>query len=376
MASTAHIALNAHLLAGEASYRSAGIHGYLYNMLAHLPAADSDLRYSVFLGQGALPENSQWRVYRTMLPTARPQVRIFWEQAVAPLAFARVRPDLVHGMGFVNPLLWPGPAVVTIFDLSFIRYPERLSLSRRAYLQTLTRFSARRARRVIAISESGKREIVELLGIPPERIDVALPGVNPDFRPLPREAVEAFRQEAGLPGRFILHVGTLEPRKNLEMLLEAYARLPQRGDVKLILAGGKGWQTAGFFRTLERLGLGRDVILPGYVPSERLPYWYNAAEVFVYPSVYEGFGMPLAEALACGVVAIGSDTSSLPEAVGPGGLLLPADDPQAWAETLTRLLDSAALRDEIAHRGYDYVQRLSWETTARQTVRAYRRALE
>jgi hypothetical protein len=156
MSAHAHIALSAHLLSGAASYRTAGIHGYLFNTLSHLPGVDPDLVYTLFVGKGQLPVSSKWAIRRSSLPTDNPGIRIIWEQALAPFELARVHPDLVHGMAFAVPLLWRGPSVVTIFDLSFLRYPQRLSIGRRYYLRAITRISAQRARRVIAISESGR----------------------------------------------------------------------------------------------------------------------------------------------------------------------------------------------------------------------------
>lgn len=370
-----HIALNAHLLSGEASYRSAGIHGYLYNTLAHLPEVAPEFQYTVFTGQGSPPADPALTVRRSTLPTANPLARIVWEQVAAPLALARLQPDLLHGMAFALPLLWRGPSVVTIFDLSFHRHPERLSAARRLYLRTFTRASARQARRVIAISESGRREIHDVLGVPLERIDVAYPGVGPDFKPLPPAAVEAFRRERGLPERFILYLGTLEPRKNLSTLLRAYARLPQRGAVKLILAGGHGWDTEPVFALIEELGLGQDVITPGYLSGNELPLWYNAADLFAYPSIYEGFGMPLVEALACGCPVVASNTTSLPEAVGPAGVLLPPTDVAQWADALARLCDDETARRELAALGKQHAQKFTWTETARQTAEAYHRAL-
>jgi glycosyltransferase involved in cell wall biosynthesis len=370
------IALNAHLLSGEASYRSAGIHGYLFNTLAHLPTVDPGFAYTVFAGAGQIPERSDWEVRRSRMPTHNPVLRIVWEQLLAPFELAGLRPDLLHGMAFSLPLLWGGPSVVTIFDLSFLRYPGRLSASRRLYLRLVARASARRARRVIAISESGRQEIHTLLGVPLSRIDVAVPGVGPDFCPLPGGRVADFRSRHRLPERFILHVGTIEPRKNLETLLRAYARLPQRGAVKLALVGGKGWQTDPLFALIDELGLASDLILPGFVSGESLPMWYNSAEIFVYPSLYEGFGLPLIEAMACGVPVVASNTTSLPEAVGPGGVLCPPTDVDAWAETLSNLLGNTAARAEQAARGSEWVKRFAWENTARQTVAAYRRALD
>lgn len=376
MNSPAHVALNAHLLSGEASYRSAGIHGYLYHTLACLPDADPALRYTAFVGAGQPPANERLQVLRSKLPTQNPLVRIVWEQIIAPLALMRLRPDLLHGMAFSVPLLWNGPSVVTIFDLSFLRYPERLGWARRLYLRWATRISVARARRVIAISESGKREISELLGVPESKIDVAMPGVSERFRPFDRFEIDDFRKAKSLPERFILYLGTLEPRKNLDTLLRAYAALPQRNEVKLVLAGGQGWQTTPIFALMEQLNLKDDVLLPGFIPGDELPLWYNASEVFAYPSIYEGFGIPVLEAMACGVPVVASNTTSLPEAVGSAGVLVTASDVDAWRDALGSLLDNAALRAELAIRGQAHAQNFTWHNTARQTVESYRRALK
>jgi glycosyltransferase involved in cell wall biosynthesis len=174
----------------------------------------------------------------------------------------------------------------------------------------------------------------------------------------------------------MLYVGTLEPRKNLSTLLRAYACLPQRDRVKLVLAGGRGWQMAQTLGLIEAWGLAQDVILPGYISHDMLPLWYNAADIFVYPSLYEGFGLPLLEAMACGVPVIASDTTSLPEAVGPDGLLVPPEDVGAWADTMHRLLDHEDLRAALAERGRERAKTFTWQNTARQTVAAYHRALQ
>lgn len=371
-----HVALNAHLLSGEASYRSAGIHGYLYHTLAHIPEIDPDISYTVFVGRGQLPPHHNWRIWRSSLPTQKPLARILWEQVIAPVELRRIRPDLLHGMAFALPMLWNRPSVVTIFDLSFVRYPERLGRARRLYLQWATQLAAKRARRVIAISESGKAEIQALLGVPEARIDVAVPGVSERFMRLPPEAVAAFRVRRNLPDRFILYLGTLEPRKNLATLLRAYAALPHRSEVKLVLAGGKGWQTEQLFALIQQLDITTDVILPGYVPGEELPLWYNAAEIFVYPSVYEGFGLPLVEAMACGVPVVASDTTSLPEAVGPDGFLLRPLEVNTWSDSLAALLDNPRLRADFSERGLIRARLFNWRNTAQRIVETYHRALD
>ncbi len=386
-----HIGLNAHLLAGRAGYRSAGIHHYLAHLLRHLPAADPNLRYTLFLGPDtrlggplpALPSAEQgevwppdpdgrWQVIRSRWPTQYPPVRILWEQTALPLAARGL--DLLHGLAFVAPLLAPCPTVVTVYDLSFLRTPERFRRGNRWYLHMFTRWSCHRARRIIAISQNTRRDLVTLLGLPAERIDVVTPGVAPQFRPLPPDQVAAFRRARGLPERFVLYVGTLQPRKNLITLLEAFARLTP--GVKLVLAGGKGWMFAEVFARVQALGLENDVLFPGYVPDEELPLWYNAATVFVYPSLYEGFGMPPLEALACGTPAVVSNVSALPEAVGDAGVLVRPDDVDEWAQALRRLLDDAALRAELGARGRAHAARFSWERAAAETAAVYRRILE
>jgi glycosyltransferase involved in cell wall biosynthesis len=367
-----HIALNAHLLSGEAGYRSAGIHGYIYNTLRELPAAAPyDMRFTVLVGAGQPPAHPALTVQRARLPTTHPALRILWEQVVAPLALRRLSPDVLHGMAFALPVAWGGRSVVTIYDLSFIRYPQRLSAARRAYLRTFTRLSARRAHRLIAISESGKREIEALLGVQAGRIHVAPPGVREIFQPVDESIVQNFRIQRGLPPRYILHVGTLEPRKNLDTLLRAYARLPQRHEVQLVLVGGKGWQTEGIFALIDSLDLRDNVVFPGFVPDDELPMWYAAADLFVYPSVYEGFGMPIIEAAAMGTAVIAADTTSLPEAAGPGGVLLPPLKADAWAAAMARLLDDANERRAVAAEVQAHARRYTWAQTAARTVEAY-----
>ncbi|MBN1287248.1 MAG: glycosyltransferase family 4 protein [Anaerolineae bacterium] len=371
-----HVGINAHLLSGQAGYRSAGIHGYIYNLLRHLPAADPDARYTVFVGVGRPALGPRLTVRAARLRTDRPALRVLWEQLIQPGAARRAGVDLLHALAFVAPLVAPCPSVVTVYDLSFLYYPERFRAARRLYLRALTGVSCRRARRVIAISQSTARDVHRLLGVPAERIDVAAPGVSEDFfAPVPDEVRAAFRADKNLPARFILSLGTLEPRKNLLTLLHAYAKLPSR-DVKLVLAGGKGWLYDDIFRAIETLDLKDDVILPGYVPGIELPRWYASAETFVYPSIYEGFGLPLLEAMAAGTPVIASNTSSLPEAVGDVGALVAPDDVEAWTAALARAVDSPAWRAEMGARGRAHARTFTWARTAVQTVDSYRRALE
>ncbi len=369
-----HVGLNAHLLSREAGYRSAGIHGYIYHLIRHLPtvAEGHDLHYTAFVGQGPIEPLQGLTVTRSRWRTANPLVRILWEQLALPLA----RLDLLHSLAFVSPLASPWPTVVTIFDLSFVFYPQAFPRGRRAYLRLFTGLSCRRARRVIAISESTRRDLVKQWNLPAGKIDVARPGVGEEYRSLPAEQIAAFRAQRGLPERFILHVGTLEPRKNLVRLLRAYQQ--SATDAALILVGGRGWQYEEILTEIERLGLTDKVILTGYVPADQLPLWYNAAGLLAYPSLYEGFGLPVVEAMACGTPVVTSSVSSLPEAAGGedgGALLVSPTDTDALADALSRALRDETLRAELRTRGLQAAARFSWQQTAVATVSTYHNAL-
>ncbi|MGQ0600787.1 MAG: glycosyltransferase family 4 protein [Anaerolineales bacterium] len=367
-----HIALNAHLLFGRASYRSAGIHQYIHNLLKHLPEAAPGFDFTVFTGAGQ-PEMVRTRIERSRWPTQRPLIRILWEQLIQPLVLARLRPDLLHSLAFASPLLNPTPAVVTVYDLSFRLFPENFPAAQRLYLSALTAHSCRHARRVIAISENTKADACRWLDVSAERVDVAHPGVEPRFRPLPRREVEAFRQRAGLPERFILYLGTLEPRKNLSSLVASFANLQSKiSNLKLILAGAKGWHYAGLFAQVASLGLTDRVHFPGFITAEELPLWYNAAAVFAYPSTFEGFGMPVLEALACGRPVVTTNVSSLPEAGGEAALLVPPGDVAALTGALWRALNDDG---SLAARGPAHAARFTWEHTAQATAAGYRKAL-
>lgn len=371
-----HIGLNAHLLSGQAGYRSAGIHGYIYNLLAHLPAAaPSDWRFTALVGrdnphrfEGITSRYSRWS-------TESPLRRIIWEQLAQPWQLGSF--DLYHALAFVSPVLVNPPAVVTVYDLSFIHYLEVLSPARRLYLRLFTALSCRRARRVIAISHSTARDVAETLNIASQKIDVAACGYDAArYKPLPPAEVEAFRQRKSLPERFWLFVGTLEPRKNLVTLLDAYASLPRADRLPLVLAGGRGWQYDDIFDRVERHQLSGDVFFPGFIPTEDLPLWYNSAETFLYPSVFEGFGLPVLEAMACARPVIVSDASSLPEVVGDAGLKVPPRSVDAWAECLRRAAFDVDWRQQSAWQAIVEAARYSWRETARSTINSYQQALK
>jgi glycosyltransferase involved in cell wall biosynthesis len=370
------IALNAQKLSFARAYQAGGISRYIFELLSQLRQISSPHRFEAFAPLVApdtsLAPTQKFRLTPTGKATEHPLARILWEQIVLPARTAG-RFDLVHGLAFALPLVWRGRAVVTIFDLSFRRHPEFFRRGNRLYLDLSTRLAVRRADRVLTISEHGRREVIELLGVSPSRVATTYCAADSRFRPLPAAEVRDFRGRRGLPERFVLYLGTLEPRKNVVTLLRAYARLRSEWPdaPRLVLAGARGWLYQEVFDEIRRLGLSEHVQTPGFIDSGEQPLWYNAAAVFAYPSLYEGFGLPPLEAMACGTPVVVSNTTSLPEVVGQAGLLVPPLDEPALATALRRVLQDDRLASGLRQAGLEQAARFSWRRMALETLSCY-----
>lgn len=367
------IGINAHLLSGRDGYRRAGIHHYISQILNHLPLG-GDIAYTVFTQPeagwhrpGLAQQLSKW-------PTEKRWLRILWEQWAWPLAAWRERLDLLHSLAFVSPLLSPCPTMVTVYDLSFITFPDRFPRLQRLYLASQTRRSCHQARRVTTISDSGRDDLQRLFGLPLTKIDVIRPGVDPLFCPQPEAVIQAFRHKQSLPNQFILHVGTLQPRKNIPTLLKALAAL-HRPEIPLVLVGGRGWLYEEIDATIEKLNLQQQIIFAGYVPDEQLPLWYNAASLLVFPSVYEGFGMPIIQAMACGTPVIAANNSAIPEATGQAALLFEPYQVNHLTNHLQDVLNNPNLALTLRQQGFQQARQFSWERSGREMAESYRQAL-
>ncbi|MDO8738902.1 glycosyltransferase family 1 protein [Candidatus Deferrimicrobium sp.] len=286
------------------------------------------------------------------------------------------RPDLFHATWHLLPGLSASRSVMTLYDLTFATVPgTHLRLLRWSSNFLVPRF-LRGCRRIIAISESTKRDAIRLYGIPEEKVVVTHLAVDARFRPASPEAVAMMRERYRLPDRFLLYVGTIEPRKNLSLLLDALKILVERGvGVPLVVAGARGWMYEDFFLKVRKTGLEGKVLFTGYIPDEELPGLYSAAEAFLYPSLYEGFGFPVLEAMACGTPVVCSNTSSLPEVAGAAAVLLSPHAPGDWADTIKGILDSGTLRERMRQAGFRQASRFRWEKTARETWEVYRLTL-
>jgi glycosyltransferase involved in cell wall biosynthesis len=347
--------------------RRGGVGWYVARLVGGLAALDGENEYRLYADR-------RLETAALKLPAAR------WMSVVAGRwrlrwAVHRDRVDVFHGTNFRLRARGRLGSVVTIHDLS----AERLSgLGGRRFGQRLasarTRRTARRADRVIVHSHSGAADVAAGFGVSPERIAVVPLGVGPEFFPEPPPVQEVVRARLA-PGRegFILFCGSLEPRKDVPTLLQAFARLPgARERYRLVLAGGDGRASDEIGSLISRLDLRDAVAREGYLGVPEMRALYAAAALFVLPSLYEGFGLPILEAMACGTPVIAANTSSLPEVVGEAGLLVPPGDPEALAGAMARVLDDADLAADLRQRGLRRAKGFTWEATAAKTLAVYR----
>lgn len=370
-----HVLING-LQAGNRS----GTGRYIIELVRALGALDTDARVTAVWPAGIeapLPdfrnESTAW--FEIQYQPAGVMARLFFDQFGLLRLRSQIEADLMHYPANFGPIHAAGGLVVTVHDLSFMRHPEWFRADRAAYYRFAARRTARVARRLIADSQATARDIEEFLGFPSGRIDVIPLGVGTAFRPAAKAACRMVREKYRLPADFFLYVGTMEPRKNLPRLIRAWSRIAGEISQDLVIAGRHGWKTDALQKALTRSAYATRIHLPGFIAAEDLPALLTAAQVFVWPSLLEGFGLPPLEAMACGTPVLTSSTSSLPEVTGDAALLVDPDDEDALADALRALAGDKAIRDGFRAKGLVRAAQFTWKRTARMTIETYARAL-
>ncbi len=367
----ATIALDARLVG-----YAAGIAQYTVQLARALAALEGPERYLLLRGRRAVsPIASGPRVgsRRCLTP---PHNRLERLSLPVELLARRPWPTLLHSVDHVAPAWGPWPSVVTLHDLAFLRYPETHTAASRRYYAAVGA-SVRRARRVIAVSHATAADAASMLGLDPGRVRVIHEAAAPAYAPRSHADLEALAARLGFNPhrRYVLFVGTLEPRKNLPLLLEAFARLRADLDLQLLIVGGRGWLDRAIFATHARLDLGDSALFLGSLPEGDLAVLYSHAGVFALPSLYEGFGLVLLEAMACGAPVVSSSAGPMPEVVGDAAILLEPSDAATWAQAIGRLLGDEAEAEALRRRGFARAAEFSWARAARETREVYREAL-
>lgn len=309
-------------------------------------------------------------VVASRLPVHWRAVRIFWQQAVLPHAARRGGADLVHAPGYIAPVLSSLPVVITVYDLIAILHPRLCKAANRLHYRLLLPWSIRKARGIVVPSEATRCDVLRRFGVDEKKVRVIPLGVEDAFRVARADAAgAALRERLGTSERFILFVGQHEPKKNLVRLVEAFHHLKtkERLPHRLVLAGKEGWACAPLNRRIRELGLEDDVVRPGFVPGEDLVRLYNMAELFVFPSLYEGFGLPPLEAMACGTPVVCGNRGALPEVAGGAALCVDPYDTGAIAAAMGRVLRDDDLRATLVAAGLARSAEFTWRRTAAAT---------
>ncbi len=299
--------------------------------------------------------------------------RSAWMQLLLPRDLAALRPDVCHFTNSIAPLHAPCPIVVTLHDMSLFVHAQLHPVKSRLVVRSIIPAVARRAAAIITVSHHAKREIVAGLNIPPEKVHVVYEAAAPQYHAIADAAeLDRVRRRYGLHKPFVLYVGTIEPRKNLTRLVTAFAQVQrQYPDLELILVGQLGWQYRSLLKAIEDLQLGSAVRRVGYVPDADLPALYNLARVLAFPSLYEGFGLPVIEAMACGTPVLTSNGSSLAEIAAGASCLIDPLNVNAIASGLLRLGTDDDLHARLRVAGLARAAQFSWQRAAAETVRVY-----
>lgn len=383
-----------------AAWQGAGIGRYARELVRAIVAQGNTHRYTLFYAAGGIDLDSPYladlrrlcdlhaHVRCVPIPLSPRRLTQIWQRLRAPLPVELFTGplDLLHAPDFVLP---PTRArtLVTIHDLSFMVHPECAEPSMVRYLIEAVPRGLRRADVIVADSQATRGDLARLLAVDPTRVELVYPGVGQSFRPMPPEDTEPVRRRLGLPDRFVLFVSTLEPRKNLIRLLEAFAQVAGHRsqvtvssqlatcDLHLVIAGRRGWLYEDIFATIERLRLRERVRLLDFVHDKDLPALYNLAAAFAYPSIYEGFGIPLLEALACGTPTVTADNSSLPEVVADAAVLVSAEDVGSIASGIARVVADEPLRARLRLAGPERARQFTWEQAAKRVLACYERVV-
>ena len=364
-----------------------GIGRYTRELVRALVAADNGQtghEYHFFQARliraaaGSLPEKAFIR--RHTAPLSEAWLYRLWYRLRLPLPVQWVtgQLDLFHSPDFVlPPVQGKIPTLLTVHDLSFVHFPQAFTPALTRYLNRIVPWSVGRASHILADSEATRQDLIQLWQVDPAKITVLYSGVGRTFRPVTDGGqLRLVRAKYGLGDQpYLLSVGTIQPRKNFQMLIRAFKPIADHWPYNLVIAGGKGWMYDEVLAEVARQGLAGRVIFTGFAADEDLPALYTGAALFLFPSLYEGFGLPIVEAMACGAPVVASNASCLPEVVGDAGQLLSPEDEAGWTAVMQELLDNPVQRAELVAAGFLQARKFSWSRAGRQLLALYQEML-
>jgi len=354
-----------------------GIGVYVRGLLNNLSKIDKENNYYIIINKNKredfVPKQDNFHKIYTNVTYSDYLRRDLWEQGYLPWILYKNKVDIYHGPCYSLPIFAKVKMIITVYDMmSFkVEYYKAISRSR---VQNLIKISAKRAQKIITGSENSKMDIIRILKIPEDKINVIYIGVDSEYKQVnDKSRLDSIKEKYGINKKFIQYVGSLKANKNIPRLIEAYSRLPEDILKKyaLVITGGKGWKSKEIFSRVKRLGLENNVIFTGFVDDNDLSLLINAATLLVFPSLYEGFGIPPLEAMACGTPVTASNISSIPEVVGDAALLFDPYNIEEMATAMYRILIDEQLRNKLKKKGFERVKKFSWERAAKDTLKIY-----
>lgn len=371
------IGLNARYL----QRRMTGIERYISELIKNVTLIDDTKQFVLFFcGHEPIPDlklSKNVSTYISRKNTKNRSLRIIWEQFLLAKELKENQISLFHGPSFVAPLLKPCKYVVTVHDLSYYLFPKSLTGITRLYFSVFLPYSLKKADKIIADSHSTKKDIMRLFRISETKIKVIHLGIDKLYTSVKNKRfLGEIKTKYNLPQKFILFTGMLSPRKNLPRMLRAFSSIKKNGwPHKFVIVGAKGWLYDSIFAQVKKLNLEKEVIFTEYVPDKDLPAFYTLADLFMFSTLYEGFGLPILEAMACGCPVVTSTTSSMPEVAGKAALLVNPRDTKAIADAIESILRDKKLRNKLIKRGFRQIQNFSWKKTAKETLKIYEEVL-
>ena len=357
-----------------------GCRTYLLNLIENLLKIDCDNHYVIFYNSknflGKFKDAEEY-----VVKPGQKSLQLVYDHISVPSKVKKYKLDLIHTPKSATSLFYRNiKNVVTVLDMIPLKFPNSERLPNRIYWKIQLPIAIKKADIIITISKSSKEDIIRMFKVPENKVRVIYLGHRKEMKPLDREniGIKRIKEKYLLPDKFILFVGTIQPRKNLDKVFKAFALLKKRGKLKdhrLVVCGRLGWLYKPTMNLINELDIQEDIKILDFVPDEDLPYIYNLANLFVFPSQYEGFGLPVLEAMACGVPVITSNKSSLPEIIGEVGIMIEPEDIQSLADNINKVLDDEDLREEMIKKGLKQAKKFSWDKCARETLEVYKSLL-
>jgi len=363
---------------GRMGHTRVGVGVYVRGLISSLGKTDKENEYFIIVNRNRkedfIPMQNNFHKIDSSVTYSDYLKRDLWEQLYLPLKLHRHKIDVYHGPNYVLPYFTNIKTVLTMYDMISFLPDNWYKPLARARVQKLITISSKKANKIITGSENSKRDIIKILGVPEKKVRVIYIGIDDMYKSINnRHRMDSVKTRYNIAGRFILHVGSLNPRKNIPRLIEAYSRLPQDilREYQLVIAGKRSWGADEIFTKVKQLRLEDKVVFTGFVEDNDLHLLMSAASLLVFSSLYEGFGIPPLEAMACGVPVVASNTSSIPEVVGDAALLLNPYNVEEIADAMYRALTDEQLRNELRQKGFERVNQFSWEKAAKETLVVY-----